>query len=264
MEPEASPSRRPLRLAMPRPRESAWGFVASLAVHGAIVLLILFGVIGRPAATRFSGFGRGLFGGGGGGGGHPVAYIDVLPPPAASVPAPAPVPVPPVARTQAVTAPPVPEAVVQQDDSAPPAALAIARPDTGSGAGSGGGRGAVPGGGGGTGGGTGGGAGPGSGSGAGAGPGGGQGGRIQPPDLTGFAPPLDRPPRDLRGKVLKVTFSIRADGRVERYQTDPPIQDGGYRQRWDELSRTFRFRPARAPDGTPIATDYTIELVLPR
>jgi hypothetical protein len=60
---------RPLPvLTLPEPRRSAWGLVASIAVHGALVLLIVGGVIGGTERLRVAGGnGPGATGGGVGG-----------------------------------------------------------------------------------------------------------------------------------------------------------------------------------------------------
>ena len=92
--------------------------------------------------------------------------------------------------------------------------------------------------------------GPGTGPGAG---GGGQGGTIRPPELRDLAFPFDTPPKELRGASLAVTFWVRVDGRVERYEVDPEIGDRDYARKFDEVIRAFRFTPGpragRQPRG---------------
>jgi len=198
------------------------------------------------------------FGGGGGGGGNRVAYI-TLPPASLTAPRmPAPVS-PPVTPPQAVEAP-VPQPTVDQQapsepvDSLPASAAAGTLSGTG------------PGVGGGTGGGVGGGVGPGAGSGVGdrSGAGaGGEGGVARPPELRDLAFPFDNPPKALRGASLNVTFWVRVDGRVERYQVDPAIADRDYARKFDEVIRAFRFTPARMPDGTRVAGTTTVTFTLP-
>jgi TonB family protein len=75
--------------------------------------------------------------------------------------------------------------------------------------------------------------------------------------------PFDAPPKELRGVSLNVTFWVREDGRVERYQVEPPITDRDYAKKFDEVMRTFRFTPARAPNGTRVAGVATISFTLP-
>jgi hypothetical protein len=104
--------------------------------------------------------------------------------------------------------------------------------------------------------------GPGGGAGPGAG-GGGQGGTLRPPEPRVISPPFDAPPKELRGVSLNVTFWVRVDGRVERYEVRPEIKDREYAKKFDEVMRAFRFTPARAPDGTTVAGTTTISFTLP-
>jgi protein TonB len=197
-------------------------------------------------------------GGGGGGGGSRVAYI-TLPPPAPPPAMPRQMPVTPPAPhprvdPEPVVTPPVPEAPTPAPtpiDTQPlPAPSAAA--GTGPGAGPGAGGGAGPG--------IGAGQGPGTGPGTG---GGGQGGSVRPPELRDLAFPFDTPPKELRGASLAVTFWVRVDGQVERYEVEPPIGDRDYARKFDEVIRAFRFTPARAPDGTKVAGTTTVTFTLP-
>jgi hypothetical protein len=208
-------------------------------------------------------------GGGGGGGGPRVSYI-TLPlirepaiPRQMTVTAPVirprvelkppPPPVTPPSPVAAASAPP-PEPI----DSQPPAPAAPGGVVTALGPGAG------PGAGGGTGGGTGQGIGPGQGHGAGPGAGGGgQGGTTRPPELRDLAFPFDTPPKELRGASLAVTFWVRVDGQVERYEVDPAISDRDYARKFDEVIRAFRFTPARGPDGSRVAGTTTVTFTLP-
>jgi len=230
-------------------------------LHGALLALIL--TQGErlwrrtPAPGAASLF---RFGGGGGGGGNRVAYITLPSAPAAAPTMPAQVPPPasppPVVETPvspAVLPTPLPSA-----DTLPVAAAAPA--DAGPAAGAG------PGVGGGTGGGEGGGVGPGTGRGVGEGSGagaGGEGGVVRPPELRDLAFPFDNPPKELRGASLSVTFWVRVDGKVERYQVDPAIADRDYARKFDEVIRAFRFSPARASDGSRVAGTTTVTFTLP-
>lgn len=106
--------------------------------------------------------------------------------------------------------------------------------------------------------------GPGEGGGTGPGAGGGgQGGGIRPPELRDLAFPFDTPPKELRGASLAVTFWVRVDGRVDRYEVDPAIADRDYARKFDEVIRAFRFTPARAPDGSTVAGTTTVTFTLP-
>lgn len=205
-------------------------------------------------------------GGGGGGGGNRVSYI-TLPPvaPAAAqprfsavtrVPPPKaePPPVHEVAVVKSASPLPTPAPVDSSRTGPPSKASGAAAPLPGTGPGAGGGAG--------------GGAGTGAGadSGKGAGPGqggGGAGGTIRPPELRDLAFPFDNPPKALRGASLNVTFWVRVDGRVERYQVDPEISDREYARKFDEVIRAFRFIPARAPDGSRVAGTTTVTFTLP-
>ena len=196
-----------------------------------------------------------LKGGGGGGGGNRVAYI-TLPSVAPSVaPRATPVVPPPVAPPVVV---PKPEPVAPQPvEPVVPASVASSGDTVSAGGGFG------PGAGGGAGGGQGAGAGGAGGGGGARGGGGGQGGTTRPPELRDLAFPFDEPPKRLRGASLNVTFWVRADGRVERYEVDPEISDRDYARKFDEVIRSFRFTPARAPDGTRVPGTTTATFTLP-
>jgi len=203
-------------------------------------------------------------GGGGGGGGSRVAYI-TLPP----------APQPPATPRQTTVTPPAPRPRVDPEPAVtPPTPVAEAptpapapidtQPPPAASAAAGTGPGAGPGAGGATGGGTGPGIGPGQGPGTGPGTGGGgQGGTVRPPELRDLAFPFDTPPKELRGASLAVTFWVRVDGQVERYQVEPAIGDRDYARKFDEVIRAFRFTPARAPDGTKVAGTTTVTFTLP-
>ena len=253
---EAKPLRAPPALWMPRPRRDPVGFVASVLFHAALVALIVGGVVGGSVRIRGAGDGYGpVGGGGGGGGGRRVSYIE-LPAVGASAPAatavPEPVPVPPV------EIPPVEEAPVQpvpppaETTVAAAAAPAESRADTGSGTGAGSGAGTTAGTGGGSGGGSGG--GEGTGTGLAVGPGtGGDSTDVIPPQLRNLIPPLaERPPRELRGQQINVTFWISAEGSVDRFALEPEIADRDYREKFAELLMKTRFRPARTRAGVPV------------
>jgi hypothetical protein len=83
------------------------------------------------------------------------------------------------------------------------------------------------------------------------------------PEPRDMAFPFDNPPKELRGVSLSVTFWVRVDGRVERYQVVPEIKDRDYAKKFDEVMRAFRFTPARAPDGTWVAGTTKISFTLP-
>ena len=254
----------PLRLTLPASRRRYGSLVLSVLLHALIIALALRSgerlwsralAPGDPALTP---------GGGGGGGGSRVAYITLPPapkPPAIprQTPVTSPPPHPRVDPEPAVI-PPTPVAAVP----APAPAPIDTQPPPAPSAAAGTGPGAGPGAGGGTGGAVGPGIGPGQGPGTGAGAGGGgQGGTVRPPELRDLAFPFDTPPKELRGASLAVTFWVRVDGQVDRYQVEPAIGDRDYARKFDEVIRAFRFTPARAPDGSKVAGTTTVTFTLP-
>jgi hypothetical protein len=257
-------TRSPLgpNLHLPASRRRYDGFLVSLLLHALVIGLAIYHgerlwsrtlAPGDPALPR---------GGGGGGGGKQVAYIS-LPLFVAPVPAPA-VRIEPIVPPKPVEphpvskpAPPVPVHTPPQPVDTVPVALQPRAVPNNAGVG--------PGASGGAGGGAGPGIGPGAGAGAGnePGTGGGEGGTSSPPELRDLAFPFDTPPKELRGASLNVTFWVRVDGRVERYEVDPQIMDQDYARKFDEVIRAFRFTPARAPDGSSIAGTTTVTFTLP-
>lgn len=245
------------RLPRERSRHTI-GLLVSLAVHAAVIALVVSGMTREwtrtpapgPIAIALPGVS------GGGGGGNREAYIT---PPAAPAPGarerptpPKPPPEPPAVEPPAVVPPPEPPP--PPPDTQPSAVVSSV--DTGAAAPAGGagvGTGAGPGTGGGAGGGT------GTGQGSGTGPGGaGEGGRSRPPEPRQLViPPADFP-KELRGQRLEVTFFVAADGRVDHVDVVPPIAHGGFARKFEETMRQYRFRPARSPAGMPIAGSTTI------
>jgi hypothetical protein len=72
-------------------------------------------------------------------------------------------------------------------------------------------------------------------------------------------PPADDPPKELRGKEIRIHFAIDADGKVRRVTFEPEIPRGKYASRLKETMEGYRFYPARGPDGnpTPGTFEYT-------
>ena len=251
----------PPNLLLPGPRRRFAGLAVSLLLHAVGLGLILTqgdrlwrSTPAPGAPSLFS------FGGGGGGGGNRVAYITLPPAPERAPRMPEAVP-PPVPPRPVEAAAPEPVAV-RAASPEPVDSLPVAK----SSAPTGGLPGTGPGAGGGAGGGEGGGVGPGTGAGVGEGSGGGaggEGGTVRPPELRDLAFPFDNPPKELRGASLSVTFWVRVDGRVERYQVDPAIADRDYARKFDEVIRAFRFSPARMPDGTRVAGTTMVTFTLP-
>ncbi len=228
----------------------------SVLLHLAIVLLIVLvrwrdvlswdevADMGDPAREK---------GGGGGGGSVRQVALPALARPAAAQVAPVVRPSTPVVSVPDPVVvqpppPPTPEPVVVV--AAPPDSTAT--PSAGQGGpGTGGGKGT------GTGPGQGSGSGPGSGSGSGPGTGG-DGGRGYPPEPRQvILPPLDYP-RSLRGQTVAVTFWVGTDGRVERVALAPDIEDKGFARKFSDVMKSYRFRPARSPEGTVIAGTTTV------
>jgi hypothetical protein len=254
---------------LPPPRRSAAGLVVSLLVHLGLFALVIGGLLGGKELLEGvgTGLGAGPAGGGGGGGGTRVTYIDL--PSAGAAPAAA-TPVEEVTKEEPVVPPPVeakPEPTpVPPPEVAPPTQIASAVPTStpassgvGEGQGTGTGDGSDGGSGGGSGGGT------GTGVGAGAGPGtGGDSTSIAPPTLRYWIPPTERTPKELRGRPIEVTFWVRADGSVDRFATDPDIQDQKFRETFEDILRKTKFRPARTRAGVAVPGVVTMQFTLTR
>lgn len=241
----------------PPARSRSVGVVLSIALHLLLGLLILVPLRHDFERVLLIGPNRPGTAGGGGGGGGRVAYI-TLPAPAASarvaVEVTPPKPTPPVTVTPTpvpptVIPPPVPE---EKSPAVPvPAAPATAAsPDSVAGVG--------PGTGGGAGGGNGGGIGPGNGAGSGPGNGTGvgEGGTGTPPIPRQYIIPPQDAPKELRGKEIRVTSYIDANGKVERVEFHPEISDGGYARRLREAMLNYRFKPATDAQRHAIASTF--------
>jgi protein TonB len=220
------------------PRRSPAAILVSVLFHGLLIFFLLrFGqVVVEPRGGELSEAFQQLLGGGGGGGGQGgTAVIAVSPPKVAPPPVvevEPEVPPPEVVKPEVVPEKPV-EAVAAVDPG-PPAAVSA-----GSGAGTGSG------------------VGPGSGGGTGGGVGTGR--RGMPPESRSMmVPPIDAP-KSVRGKTVDVLFTISADGRVTDLVVTPPIPDRNYAKKFDEVMRTYRFRPARDPDGNAVASTYSVQ-----
>ena len=258
----------PLQLALPTSRRRYGGLVVSVLLHAVIIALAVRTGERLWSRTLAPGDPALAEGGGGGGGGSRVAYISLPPVREPTMPRQTSV-TPPVVRPRLApeppvtpptpTPPPTPAAEAASPspapvDSLPPAATVAQGTAPGAGPGAAGGAG----------GGVGQGIGPGEGPGSGPGNGGGgAGGSVRPPELRDLAFPFDTPPKELRGASLAVTFWVRIDGAVDRYEVEPAIGDRDYAQKFDEVIRAFRFTPARAPDGTKVAGTTTVTFTLP-
>jgi hypothetical protein len=227
-------------LPLPRRREgraAALSFVA----HLTIAILVLW----RGAALFEAGGGGSGPRGGGGGGGRPAVSWFALP--AVSTPEAHDMPPPPAVTvpTEAVA---VPEPV--KLDVPPPAFVITPPAVVGTGEGTTGGAGQGPG--------TGGGQGSGTGTGVGSdtGPGtGGDANAIRPADVIGMI----IPPDCARGSIT-ARFWVAASGTVSRVEVDPLPKKADCRDELLTKLRAYKFRPARTPDGVPVASVYQIQL----
>lgn len=252
--PSPPPARRHPSVTLPRPRRSVWGLIGAVLFHA-----LVLGAIGYSRwrelltweAIQPGGAGDADRAVGGGGGGVRVVAIPAWrEPTSAAVPAPTQTPLPTPLPTPVPQLEPVPPAAAV-GDSAADSVRAGASPGLG-GTGTGGGLGS------GTGPGKGSGIGPGTGSGTGGGPGGGSGARPPEPRQL-ILPPLDYP-EGLRGRSIAVTFWVNTDGRVERVALEPEIEDRGFQRRFVSVMRSYRFRPARSTEGSPIPGTTTITI----
>jgi len=244
-------------LRLPAAPRRYGGLAASLVLHGLVLgLLVLRGE--RLWSGSFTLGDTALPGSnsGGGGGGKRVAYITLpsIPQPASPPSVRVTAPVLPPKSVQTPAPQPVPSelAVPTPADTSPAAAASGQTPEAAdTGAGTGAGAGGAPGAGG-------------VGAGGADGTGGrGEGGTLRPPEPRELPLPYDTPPKELRGASLKVTFWVRVDGHVERYEVEPAIKDRDYAKKFDEVMRAFRFTPARAPDGRSVAGVAKISFILP-
>lgn len=249
-------------LSASRPRGRSLGVAVSVVFHLLLAALLLYSV--HRDVSRVLAVGdplRAPGGGGGGGGGGRVAYI-TLPAPARSAPAAVPA-TPPEVTPPPVEVAPTPPPVVPPPEPEPvvPAAtqVAVSSPDSQPGKAPG----AGPGAGGGTGGGTGGGIGPGIGPGSGPGDGGGgEGGRGKSArPRQEIIPAIDEVPKALRGRGVRVVFTIDETGKPTKVTFEPQIPDSRFTSRLRETMLSYRFHPALDPNGRPVAGTYVYTLI---
>lgn len=81
-----------------------------------------------------------------------------------------------------------------------------------------------------------------------------------PPEPRQLVLPPSDYPKDLRGRTLEVTFWVDAQGKVEHIQVVPAIAQGGFAKKFEETMRNYRFRPARSPEGAPVAGSLTVKV----
>ena len=254
---QALRARYDFSLSSPRERGRPLGVLVSVACHALLAVLLLLSVrhdVARifTATDPFKAAGGG--GGGGGGGGREVAYIS-LPAPEHTTAAPVvttpPVETPPPVQVSPAPVPEVPPPVVEEAP-VPEATVAVPAP-----AAAAAGPGVGPGTGGGAGGGAGGGIGPGTGPGTGPGEGGGTGGGVgRGPRLRQEVLPPDEVPRELRGREIRVVFTIDASGVPQKVVFDPPIPGSRFADKLRRSMLDFRFHPALGPDGRPTESTW--------
>jgi len=264
--PHGAPLRGRYRLPVglpPRDDGRRSGAIVSLAIHAAIIGLLivpLFLPTGTIERMQQGAGGAGPAGGGGGGsrgtGGEPTVetlrFVKVLstpvPTPTTLPSLPTPVVPPVVPKVEPPTPVVTPAATPAPQAAAPASAAPSSSPTAGTGGGSGtdGSAGAGPG----SGGGVGSGLGTGRGSSNGPGTGGGTQANYSPMPIALYLPPLPAP-ASVRGTKFTAEFDVDSTGRVLDFKfTETP--DRGYNRQLANSLRGVRFRPGTRPDGTPV------------
>lgn len=233
-------------------------FAISLLLHALVIALFMW----QAEVILELGMGgdEGPPGGGGGGGGREITYVALSPAPNAPREAEQQEVEETVRPVLPVFTPNVHEIVPMREA----VTIKLSRPQLrmakalGSGDGISGGPGSGPGSGGGQG------SGRGTGVGSGDGPGtGGEGGDILPPAVRFSAlPPMENRPASLRGRSFRVLFTVDQEGRVLDVRTEPRIDDAGYRKKFLDAMRRYRFSPATRRDGTAVVGLATVTVTL--
>jgi len=73
---------------------------------------------------------------------------------------------------------------------------------------------------------------------------------------------MEGTPKALRGKDLLVRVFVGIDGRVDRYETDPQVTDGGFRRKLDDIIAGYRFTPAKDSTGRVVPGITTVTMTL--
>jgi hypothetical protein len=68
--------------------------------------------------------------------------------------------------------------------------------------------------------------------------------------------------RDGRETTFRAKLVIGADGRVDKFETDPEIEDRDYLEKFSEIVMKTRFRPARTRSGVPVAVVFPMDFIL--
>jgi hypothetical protein len=79
--------------------------------------------------------------------------------------------------------------------------------------------------------------------------------RVVPPSPTFLGiPPTEDRPDEVRGRELVIWVYVTASGDVvpDSTRVDPRIRDRGFDRRIRDYASSWRFKPARNPDGLPV------------
>ncbi len=228
------------------------GLYGSIALHAALVLLIIWSGTRVGGELIGTGGGLGPAGGGGGGGAHKITYVELLPYTAPAAPARAepeeeavelPVPKP---ETKPIERP------IESLDL--PVKAAVFKAVTiGSGRGVGGLSGDGPGSGGGQG------TGVGTGTGSHEGPGtGGNASYAYAPEPRAVVYPVDAPPPAIKGLEIQIRFWVDSRGRVTKVDLQTPVEDKSYRKKLLEAMLQWVFYPARTLEGRRVDGELVV------
>lgn len=229
------------------------GATFALALHVAIIGLLVYERVPDGFENADGAGGPGARGGGGGGGSGSVTFVQMpaYRPPSSELTF--------RVETDDAVEQVEPEIVIQptlsrssrttRDPNRTPTR------NIGAGRGLSSGEGRGPGSGGGTG------SGEGTGTGSDRGPGtGGGGSGIFPPSPRNISLPPQPTPDGVKGKSFNVRFSVDEAGVVTNVSISPRVEESEYRQRWMRQLRDFIFNPATSADGTPIPSEFTMEI----
>lgn len=89
--------------------------------------------------------------------------------------------------------------------------------------------------------------------------------RVIPPDPTFLGvPPTEGRPDEVRGRELVIWVYVTATGDVvpDSTRVDPRIRDRRFDRRIRDYASTWRFNPARNPDGQPVGEWFRYTLTM--
>ena len=75
-------------------------------------------------------------------------------------------------------------------------------------------------------------------------------------------PPMENRPSSLRGRSFRVLFTVDPQGRVMEVRTEPRIDESGYRRKFLDAMKRYRFNPAKRRDGTAVIGLATVTVTL--